>query len=127
MVGEAKASIYFTPKRDGTVLVGATAEFTYERANTLGGFAAVTQAALQIMPFLAEAQVVTSWAGLRPGTPDHLPVIGQVEGRPRVWVCSGHYRHGILLAPATGEAMAALLSGRPTAVGLGEFAPSRFR
>lgn len=120
------ASIYFTPKRDGTMLVGATAEQTYDRSLTMWGMQEITRAALRFLPILAEATIVSSWTGLRPGTPDHLPIIGALPGRPRIIACTGHYRHGILLAPATGEAMAALLGGRPTSVDLGSFAPERF-
>jgi glycine oxidase len=120
------ASIYFTPKRDGNMLVGATAEQTFDRSLTLRGLNAVMDAALRYMPILAEAQIVSTWTGLRPGTPDHLPVIGPVPGHERIFACTGHYRHGILLAPATGEAVAAMMAGRPTMVDLSSFSPERF-
>jgi glycine oxidase len=73
-------------------------------------------------PSLADATVETSWAGLRPDTPDHLPTIG--EARPGLFVATGHFRSGIMLAPVTAEIVRDLIDGR-TSRDLTPFAPRR--
>ncbi len=108
-----------TPTR---VLAGATVEEAgFEKAVTAGGLHQVLGTALRIAPSLAAARVVESWAGLRPGTPDELPVLGRVDG---TWVAAGHYRNGILLAPWTARVMrGAILDGAPLPEA---FSPARF-
>jgi glycine oxidase len=68
--------------------------------------------------------VVDSWSGLRPGTSDALPLMGSA-GRPHCWVATGHFRNGILLAPATGLIVRQLLEGSPPEVQLADFLPGR--
>jgi glycine/D-amino acid oxidase-like deaminating enzyme len=69
--------------------------------------------ASSLVPALRDAQVTEAWAGLRPGSPDGLPVLGQVPGRENIFIAAGHFRNGVLLAPITGKAMTALiLNGR---------------
>jgi glycine oxidase len=65
------------------------------------------------------------WAGLRPGTPDGLPILGKAE-KENCWHATGHYRDGILLAPVTGHVMVQAMLGETPDVALGDFAPSRF-
>ena len=91
------------------------------------------RAAAQYVPELAMAKVSESWAGLRPGTPDDLPVIGVREMGPKettqtsaVFIASGHFRNGILLAPLTATTMANMIEGKPAEVDISAFAPSRF-
>ena len=73
--------------------------------------------AAELWPPIGSAPVVESWTGLRPGTSDGLPLIGSA-GQPHCWVATGHFRNGILLAPATGLIVRQLLEGRPPAAGL---------
>lgn len=113
---------YLVPRPDGRVIAGTTVEEVgYARGVTAAGIHRVLDFTLRVCPGLAGAELIESWSGFRPGTPDHLPVLGRVDG---VWIASGHYRNGILLAPYTAAAMAAaLLDGTPLPP---ELAPDRF-
>jgi glycine oxidase len=82
-------------------------------------------AAAHYVPELASATVSESWAGLRPGTPDDLPIIGPTE-TPGAFIASGHFRNGILLAPLTASVMANMVEGKPIGTEVSAFAPSRF-
>jgi glycine oxidase len=83
------------------------------------------RAAARLVPELAAAPVVAGWAGLRPGTPDDLPILGQSE-TAGVFIASGHFRNGILLAPITAKIMADLIAGKTPALDISAFSPSRF-
>jgi glycine oxidase len=125
--------VYVVPRRfgeqAGTALIGATVE-------DVGFDTTVVEAdqrwlraeAAGLVPELASeegAPCVEAWAGLRPATPDLLPVIGRVE-RTRQFVATGHYRNGILLAPATARVMAELVEERAPSVALEAFGVGRF-
>jgi glycine oxidase len=77
---------------------------------TAGGVYELLREAYRVLPEVAELELVEATAGLRPGSPDNAPLIGPgaIEG---LVMATGHYRNGILLAPLTGEAVAALVSG----------------
>ncbi len=113
---------YLVPRADGRVVAGATVEEVgYERGVTAGGLAHVLTTATRMVPGLAAARFDAAWSGFRPGTPDDLPVVGEVDG---VVVASGHYRNGILLAPLTAKwVAAAVVDGTPLPPA---FAPGRF-
>ena len=81
--------------------------------------------AAQYLPELARAAVTESWAGLRPGSPDDLPLIGPTDV-PGVFVASGHFRNGILLAPITAQIVADLVTGKTIATDIAAFLPERF-
>ncbi len=118
---------YLVAKGDGTVLVGATEEEAGFAAQvTAAGLAALLAVVPRLVPGLREAPFDRAWAGLRPGSPDRLPLLGPLPGWSQISVASGHFRSGILLAPVTGALMAeAILSGRlPNA--LRPFDPGRF-
>jgi glycine oxidase len=109
--------VYVVPRADGRVVVGATVE---ERGAdltvTAGGVHELLREAYRLLPDIAELELAGAYAGLRPTTPDNAPVIGPgaIEG---LIVAAGHFRNGILLAPVTAEAVAAILAGeRPPAV-----------
>ena len=97
----------------------------YDKSVTAGAVAAVLAIALEIAPGLAGMPIAESWAGLRPGTPDGLPVVGMgaVSGLIHA---GGLYRNGILLGPLIGEAAARLAQGHDPGLDLREFDPSRF-
>lgn len=101
---------YVVPRPDGRVMVGATMEEVgFARGTTAAGLHHVLGVALRLWPALGGARLVEHWSGFRPGTPDHLPLVGDVDG---VFVASGHFRNGILLAPITADwTVAALLDG----------------
>jgi glycine oxidase len=113
---------YLVPRADGRVIAGATVEEVgYARGVTAGGVRAVLDTAVALVPDLRAAAFDAAWSGFRPGTPDDLPVLGNVAG---VWVASGHYRNGVLLAPLTARWMAsALLDGAELPAA---FRPDRF-
>lgn len=97
--------VYIAPK-SRWVLIGATSE--RGRADTTvdpDKIAALRARASEIAPSLANASEVTAWAGIRPGTPDDAPMIGQTA-IPGVFAALGHYRNGVLFAPATAELVA---------------------
>lgn len=101
---------YFVPRGDGRVVVGTTVEHVgFTRGVTVDGLRGILERAARLYPALAGAEVTRFWSGFRPGTPDLLPALGEVDG---VWVSSGHYRNGILLAPLTARWLAdAMLDG----------------
>jgi glycine oxidase len=79
-----------------------------------------------MVPALRYAEVASAWAGLRPGSPDGRPILGRLPGWENVFVASGHFRNGILLAPITGRLMAQLILEGRTQLPLEPFSPSRF-
>ncbi|HLH26972.1 MAG TPA: glycine oxidase ThiO [Chloroflexota bacterium] len=118
---------YLVPKADGTIYVGATVEHAgYDRRVTAAGMTHLLGVLARLAPSLAEATFVRAWAGLRPGTPDHLPILGPVPGLDGVSLATGHYRNGILLAPITGELIAQTVLGQPTTLPLAPFSLARF-
>jgi glycine oxidase len=123
IVGER---VYMVPRADGRLIVGATVEERgFDVRVTAGGVHELLREAYRALPDIAELELAEALAGMRPGTPDNAPLIGfgAIDG---LLLATGHYRNGILLAPATGEAIAALLAGEEPAEDLAAFAPSRF-
>jgi glycine oxidase len=117
---------YLVPRGDGRVVIGATVlragfdkQADSEVARTL-----VAEAA-DLWPPLASSRIVDTWAGLRPGSGDGLPVMGCC-GNSRLWMAAGHFRNGILLAPATATILRELLTGKVPSVPVDCFAPERF-
>jgi glycine oxidase len=105
----ASERVYLVPRADGRLVVGATVEEQgFDTAVTAGGVHELLREAYRLLPDVAEMELVETAAGLRPGTPDNLPLIGPgaLDG---LVLATGHYRNGILLAPLTGEAIAELL------------------
>jgi glycine oxidase len=119
--------VYLVPRWDGRVIVGATTEETgFERMVTAAGLSGLRAAAVEAVPGLADAPLLESWSGLRPGTPDGLPILGpdpEVEG---LFYATGHYRNGILLAPLTARLIFSSLRGRAPEVEIAPFAIDRF-
>lgn len=102
---------YLVPRDDGRVLIGATVEAAgFDTRLTANGVHGLLHAALSAAPALGDFTVSETWAGLRPGSPDGRPFIGAtaIEG---LFVATGHYRNGILLAPATAHAIAECMLG----------------
>lgn len=120
--------IYLVPRSDGRVIVGATVEEVGFRSGvTAGGVHALLAAALELVPSLADAPLVESWSGHRPGTPDGKPVLGGDPELPGLIYATGHYRNGILLTPITALALADMILGRAPRHDLTPFGIERFR
>jgi glycine oxidase len=118
---------YLVPRRDGHLILGATEEpeAGYSKRNTASGILGILEAVTKMAPGLGDASVVTTWAGLRPGTPDDKPYIGPVVGLDGLVAATGHFRAGLTLAPATAELVAAMITGRPIDLDLSQIQPGR--
>lgn len=109
------------------MLIGATSEEAgFDKRIVPETIARLRQSAIDITPELAGASVLEQWAGLRPGTPDKLPILG-LTPTPGYFVATGHFRDGILLAPITAQVMGQLIAGRQSEFDLKAFAPNRFQ
>lgn len=116
--------VYLVPRADGRYVIGATMEERgFDTDVTAGGVYELLRDAFELVPGITELVVEETLAGLRPATPDTLPLIGEVDG---VVVASGHGRDGILLAPLTADLVAGLLTGAPDEELLGLCDPARF-
>jgi len=118
---------YLIPRSDGRLLVGATVEEAgFNKRTDPATIQGLHRAALELVPQLREAKILEDWAGLRPGTPDALPILGATE-TPGYYVATGHFRDGILLAPITAQVMSAVIEGRRPEHDLSAFSPARFQ
>jgi len=119
---------YLVPQHDGRILAGSTLEEAgFQKHVTAQGIRKILAGALEMMPALEDAEIIETWAGLRPGTPDDLPIIGPTEIED-LFAATGHFRNGILLAPATASLIREWITRRQ-AVRYGErekFSPLRF-
>jgi glycine oxidase len=103
---------YLVPRRDGLVLAGSTVEHVgFDKTLAPAGADALRAAAARLVPALGDAPQVAHWAGLRPGTEDGVPYIGQHPQFENVFVSAGHYRSGLTLAPASAALIRALIAG----------------
>lgn len=117
---------YLVPKLNGTVVVGATEERVgFDRRNTAAGINHLLASAASVVPALADCTFRHAWAGLRPDTPDHLPVIGPVPGVRGVTLAAGHFRNGVLLSPITGRTVADWITRRDLNPLIHPFLPER--
>jgi glycine oxidase len=115
---------YLVPRDGGRLVLGATQrEAGFDTDVTAGAVREMLTDAERVVPAIAEYALVETAAGLRPGSPDNLPVIGELE--PGVLVATGHHRQGLLLAPLTAEVILALLRGAPVPVVARSATPSR--
>jgi glycine oxidase len=108
----ASERVYLVPRGDGRLIVGATVEeMGFDTAVTAGGVHELLREAYRLLPDIAEMELVDAIAGLRPGTPNNLPLVGPgaIDG---LVLATGHFRNGILLAPLAAESVADLLSSR---------------
>ncbi len=126
-----QGTFYMVPRLDGSVVIGATLEDAgFDKTVRADDLQHLRQRAMRLLPHLAHAPELECWAGLRPDTPDHLPLLGAVPNphgaTVRTVIAAGHFRNGILLAPGTAHVVAQLLHGEAPAVTLDAFAPQRF-
>ncbi|MGW1060835.1 NAD(P)/FAD-dependent oxidoreductase [Micromonospora rubida] len=129
-VGRSSEGLEVSPvvegTRAGTVLIGSTRERVgFDGTVSLSALRRLAAGAVRLFPVLATVSVIRAYRGFRPYSPDHLPMIGADPRVPGLFHASGHEGAGIGLAPATGHAVAALLTGRAPQVDLRPFAPER--
>jgi glycine oxidase len=116
---------YAIPRRDGHVLIGSTLEHAgFDKTPTDEALASLKASAVELLPALADAEVVGHWAGLRPSSPEGIPFIGPVPGHEGLWLNCGHYRNGLVLAPASCQLLADLMLGREPIVDPAPYAPT---
>lgn len=114
---------YLVPKSIGEIFIGATVHpHSYDRKVSIGGIAALIQAAEEIIPSIRSAEFSRAWSGLRPQTPSGLPYLGEHPLMKHAFIAAGHYRNGILLSPITGILMADLIEGKSPSIDLSPFA-----
>jgi glycine oxidase len=120
-------NIYLVPRNDGRILAGATVEYTgFEKDVTAGGIEKILAGAIELSPGLANARVEETWAGLRPDSPDHLPILGptDIDG---LLIATGHFRGGILLTPITARLVSEWVTQQRVSVDWDRFSPMRFQ
>jgi glycine oxidase len=118
---------YIVPRMDGSILVGATVEEVgFDERTTAAGVRDLLDAACELLPEGRGATFLEARAGLRPATPDELPVLGSDPDTPAIVHASGHYRNGVLLAPITAKIITDLVIDGKRDQDLDAFAPNRF-
>jgi glycine oxidase len=118
---------YIVPRADGRLIVGTTVEKVgFRQGVTVAGLRSLAEGALRLVPGLADRPPVAHWSGLRPGTPDGLPILGPDPDQPDLLYATGHYRNGILLAPLTAELIRSLVFGESPSVDLSPYRRNRF-
>ena len=118
--------VYLVPRDDGRIVAGATVEYVgFEKGVTAGGVQTILSAAMELAPGLADGRIDETWAGLRPDSPDHLPILGptDVEG---LLMATGHFRSGVLLAPITARLVREWITLQRVSVEWERFSPLRF-
>jgi glycine oxidase len=118
--------IYLVPRNDGRILAGATVEYAgFDKKVTAGALEKLLSSAIELAPDLAHARVEETWAGLRPDSPDHLPILGpaDIDG---LLIATGHFRSGILLTPITARLIREWVTEQRVSVDWERFSPLRF-
>jgi hydrogen cyanide synthase HcnC len=122
------AACYLLQKAHGEVLIGSTTERAgFDVSVTPGGVQGLARGAMRAVPALRGVRIKRLWAGLRPGTPDELPVLGPVDGLAGYANATGGFRTGIVAAPLTGRVVAQQIAGEEPAVPLLPFTADRFQ
>lgn len=119
--------IYLVPRNNGQILAGATVEYVgFEKRLTVGGIEKILAGAIELAPGLAEAEIQETWCGLRPDSPDHLPILGptDIDG---LLIATGHFRSGILLTPITARLVCEWITKQSVSVDWDRFSPMRFQ
>ena len=119
--------IYVVPRNDGRIVAGATVEYAgFDKQTTAGGIERILSAAIDLAPGLANVHIEETWAGLRPDSPDHLPILGptDIDG---LLIATGHFRSGILLTPITARLIREWITEQRVSVDWDRFSPMRFQ
>jgi len=118
---------YLVPRPHQHILVGTTAEYVgFEKAVTAEGLRSILAGATRLGPLVGDWHFLRAWAGLRPDTPDHLPILGYGEIENLIYA-TGHFRNGILLAPVTAEIISELILKGSASRPLEAYRPTRFK
>ena len=118
---------YAVPRGDGRTIVGSTMErVAFDAGTTEAGLAQVRATGGAICPALADRRMLNGWSGLRPVTPDFLPILGRDPEFPALVYACGHSRNGVLLAPLTGDVVADIVLDRPPTHDISPFRIERF-
>ncbi len=118
--------VYLIPRSDGRIVVGATVEEAgFDTEVHPQAIERLRVSAVNVVPELASASIHEAWAGLRPGSPDGLPILGETA-LPGYFVASGHFRDGILLAPGTARVLAGMIVGDSADLDCAALSPKRF-
>jgi glycine oxidase len=118
--------VYLVPRNDGRILAGATVEYVgFDKQVTAGAVNKILSDAIELAPGLANARIEETWAGLRPDSPDHLPILGptDLEG---LLMATGHFRSGVLLTPITARLVREWITEQRVSVDWERLSPMRF-
>ena len=119
--------VYMAPRPSGELLIGATVERAgFQRAVTAEGISGLLRGAIELVPSLRDLPIARTWCGFRPWAPDSLPVLGPWPGIEGLFVATGHFRNGILLAPITARLMTEWITGKEPSLAMTDFLPDRF-
>ncbi len=119
--------VYLIPRGDGRIIVGTTVEEAgFDKRTDPAVVQRLYRGAIALVPELRNAKILEDWAGLRPGTPDALPILGATS-TSGYYVATGHFRDGILLAPITADVMAQMIDGSEPEFDLAAFSAARFQ
>ena len=117
---------YLASRKDGHILAGSTVEEVgFDDSNTDEAINQLVQFAESLIPELKPSAVKKTWAGLRPGSGDGVPLIGRMNAYENLFVSTGHFRSGVFLAPATAQCLSQLMLGETPELDLGMFDPNR--
>ena len=119
--------VYLIPRPSGELLIGATVERAgFQRAVTAEGISSLLRSAIELVPALRDLPIARTWCGFRPWAPDSLPVLGPWPGIDGLFIATGHFRNGILLAPITARLMTDWITGGAPSLEVKDFLPDRF-
>jgi glycine oxidase len=118
--------VYLVPRNDGRILAGASVEYVgFDKHLTAGSIQKILSAAIDLAPGLADARIEETWAGLRPDSPDHLPILGPTDLQGLL-MATGHFRSGILLAPITARLIREWITDQRVCTDWERLSPMRF-
>ena len=119
--------MYLVPRHDGRIIAGSTVEYQgFDRSVTVAGMKQILSGAISLVPALESARIEETWAGLRPDSPDHLPILGPTD-LDGLLVATGHFRSGILLTPITARLIREWVTKQKVSTDWAPFSPMRFQ
>jgi glycine oxidase len=119
--------MYLVPRNDGRIIAGSTVEYEgFDRSVTVEGMKKILTGAISLVPALESARIEQTWAGLRPDSPDHLPILGPTD-LDGLLIATGHFRSGILLTPVTARLIREWMTTQKVSTDWAPFSPMRFQ
>jgi len=119
--------MYLVPRHDGRIIAGATVEYEgFDHSVTVAGMKRILTGAISMVPALESARIEETWAGLRPDSPDHLPILGPTD-LDGLLIATGHFRSGILLTPVTARLIRDWITTQEISEDWAPFSPMRFQ